>query len=69
MTDPAGAGQPWDGPTGQIGPDLVRSIIARPATHVFYVAGPPAMVTDMQHLLNRLGILDDNVRSETFSGY
>jgi ferredoxin-NADP reductase len=54
---------------GHIGPDLVRSIIARPATHVFYVAGPPAMVTDMQQLLNRLGIQDDNVRSETFSGY
>jgi ferredoxin-NADP reductase len=69
MTDPPGAGQAWDGPTGFIGPELIRGAVVPPAAHVFYVAGPPAMVADMRQTLNRLGINDDDIRSEDFSGY
>lgn len=69
MTDPEGTGQRWNGLTGFIAPDLVRSVIVRPAAPVFYIAGPPAMVAAMRKLLNRMGIDDDDIRSEDFSGY
>ena len=69
MTDPEGNGQPWIGPTGLIGPELIRSVIVPPSSPVFYVVGPPAMVAGMREKLNRLGIDDDNIRSEDFSGY
>jgi ferredoxin-NADP reductase len=69
MTSRADGGQAWSGLTGTIGPDLIRSVIVHPSLHVFYVAGPPAMVADMQQLLNRMGVQDDDIRSEGFSGY
>ena len=69
MTEPADGGQDWNGLTGTIGPDLIRSVIVRPAAPVFYVAGPPAMVAGMRRTLNGLGINDDDIRSEDFSGY
>lgn len=69
MTDPEGTGQPWAGRSGLIGPELVRSVIVRPSAPVFYVVGPPAMVAGMRQTLSRMGIDDDDIRSEDFSGY
>lgn len=69
MTEPQGTGAAWDGPTGLIDPELVRSVITEPAAPVFYVAGPPAMVGAMRQGLNGIGIDDDDIRSEDFSGY
>lgn len=69
MTDAAGAGLAWSGRAGLVDAELVRSVVVRPSLPIFYVAGPPAMVADMRRLLNRMGIQDDDIRSEDFSGY
>jgi ferredoxin-NADP reductase len=42
-------------------PDLKRP--------VYYLAGPPGMVTALKKLLLDRGVSRDNVRFETFSGY
>jgi ferredoxin-NADP reductase len=68
MTDPLPRNG-WAGAHGFIDADKVRSIIVRPSAPVFYVAGPPAMVAAMRELLTRMGIQDDDIRSEDFSGY
>ncbi len=36
---------------------------------VFYVVGPPGMVASMRAELNRIGVDDDDIRSEEFFGY
>jgi len=36
---------------------------------VYYVCGPPEMVTAMQKLLYSLRVNEDNIRSEEFGGY
>ena len=69
MTDPPGAGQEWRGRTGMIDAELIRSVIVSPSRPIFYVVGPPAMVAGMRQLLNGMGIDDDDIRSEDFSGY
>lgn len=69
MTDPPGAGQEWRGLSGMIDADLIRSVIVKPSRPIFYVVGPPAMVAGMRQLLNGMGISDDDIRSEDFSGY
>ena len=69
MSDPPGTGQEWRGRRGMIDADLIRSVIVKPSRPIFYVVGPPAMVTGIQQLLNGLGIDDDDIRSEDFSGY
>lgn len=66
----------WHGETGRISAEmLIRHLnsIASPNVHaagpIYYVAGPPAMVTGIRSVLNNAGIDDDDVRSEEFSGY
>jgi ferredoxin-NADP reductase len=36
---------------------------------VYYIAGPPEMVSGLRAMLNRTGVDDDNIRSEEFAGY
>jgi Na+-transporting NADH:ubiquinone oxidoreductase subunit NqrF len=36
---------------------------------IYYVAGPPAMVSAIGHVLTDLGISEDDIRSEEFAGY
>jgi ferredoxin-NADP reductase len=36
---------------------------------IYYVAGPPSMVSAMRKTLNEAGVNDDNIRTEEFSGY
>ena len=66
----------WHGETGRISAEmLIRHLnsTASPNVHVaspiYYVAGPPAMVTGIRSVLSNAGIDDDDVRSEEFSGY
>jgi ferredoxin-NADP reductase len=36
---------------------------------IWYVAGPPAMVSAVRQTVADLGILEDDVRAEDFAGY
>ena len=36
---------------------------------IYYLAGPPAMVAGMRHLLIEAGADEDDIRTEEFSGY
>jgi ferredoxin-NADP reductase len=39
------------------------------AAAIYYLAGPPTMVTALRKALNEAGVNDDNIRTEEFSGY
>jgi ferredoxin-NADP reductase len=47
----------------------VRRVTAELANPVYYVAGPPAMVTALRDELEDSGIDADDIRSEEFYGY
>jgi ferredoxin-NADP reductase len=36
---------------------------------IYYIAGPPAMVTAMRKMLVASGVDEDDIRTEEFSGY
>lgn len=57
---------PWTGATGRIDEALVRRVTAELANPVYYVAGPPAMVTALRDELEDAGIAADDIRSEEF---
>ena len=59
----------WEGRTGLIDAALIRSVVVAPSQPVFYVVGPPGMVAGMRGVLGGMGIADDDIRSEDFSGY
>lgn len=69
MTRMGDSSRTWDGPTGRIGPDLVRAECPEWERAVFLLSGPPPMVDAMAASLGELGIPGDRVRTEKFSGY
>jgi ferredoxin-NADP reductase len=59
----------WDGERGQIDGNLLRQVAMDLPAPVYYLAGPPTMVSAVRTLLESAGVDDDDVRLEEFYGY
>ncbi|GAB3649796.1 ferredoxin--NADP reductase [Ramlibacter alkalitolerans] len=69
MTRMAESRLPWMGETGLVDAALLKRVAAELPDPVYYVAGPPAMVAGLRETLERVGVDDDDIRSEEFYGY
>ena len=69
MTAMAKSSLSWQGKTSRMTDTLVKTTITGLHKPVFYVVGPPGMVGAMRDVLNRIGVDDDDIRSEEFYGY
>lgn len=69
MTDMAGSGTRWDGPTQRIDAALLRSAMAGLASPLVYLCGATAMVEALRPVLAAAGVDEDDVRTEQFHGY
>lgn len=69
MTEMGKSLMPWQGETNHISEDLLRKTMNGFLRPVFYVAGPPGLVAAVCDMLNRVGVNDDDIRSEEFYGY
>jgi ferredoxin-NADP reductase len=59
----------WSGEIGYINGEMLSRHKAAMNTPVYYVAGPPGMVSGLRSVLNQMGVDDDDIRSEDFAGY
>jgi len=59
----------WNGETGHIGKAMLSRHIPDLQGPIYYVAGPPAMVSGMKTTLTDAGVNEDDIRAEDFSGY
>ena len=62
-------GAEWKGRKGHIDIQMVREEIPDFDEHVFYVCGPPSLVTDCVSVLKALGIPEGKINREDFPGY
>lgn len=69
MTNMDDSNQTWSGNTGYIDEAMIQAELEEGIVPVFYMAGPPAMVAAMSAVLTKMGISEDDIRSEEFSGY
>lgn len=69
MTDVGASAGRWQGARGFIETELVARHVSDLLEPMYYVAGPPAMVTAMQMLLTRLGVARERIRKDEFFGY
>jgi ferredoxin-NADP reductase len=59
----------WPFERGRIDAQMLARYIPEVQKPVYYVCGPPEMVTAMQRLLAGLDVNESNIRSEEFGGY
>lgn len=69
MTEMAKSSRRWSGETGFINREMLARHIPNLQGPIYYIAGPPAMVTAMRQALAQAGVDEDDIRTEEFSGY
>ena len=69
MTQMEKSSREWHGETGLVTKAMLLKYIGDLTLPIYYIAGPPAMVTAMRKILSQSGVNDDNIRTEEFSGY
>lgn len=69
MTKMQKSSRPWHGATGIIDKAMLTRTIGDLSIPIYYITGPPAMVSAMQTLLTQSGVKPANIRAEEFSGY
>jgi uncharacterized protein YeaO (DUF488 family) len=69
MTQMEKSGREWHGETGYITKAMLLKYVGDLTLPIYYIDGPPAMVTAMCETLGEAGVDDDDIRTEEFSGY
>lgn len=69
MTQMGKSTRSWSGETGPVSEKIIKHIGSELVSSIYYLAGPPAMVTGIRQVMNLAGIDDDDIRSEEFYGY
>lgn len=69
MTEPDTSSRRWQGETGYINASLLSKSLADLRGPVYYVVGPPGMVTALRTMLKEAQIEDVDIRTEKFAGY
>jgi ferredoxin-NADP reductase len=59
----------WKGATGPINAQMLSKHIGDLHDPIYYVAGPPGMVTGAHQTLVELAVPQENIRMEHFAGY
>jgi len=69
MTEMARSDREWKGETGFINGEMLARHLGTLHGPIYYVAGPPPMVTAMREMLVGAGVDEDDIRTEEFTGY
>ncbi len=69
MTDMSKSTKEWKGETGLIDKEMLSRYLTTLQGPIYYIAGPPAMVTGMRAMLVAANVDEDDIRTEDFAGY
>lgn len=59
----------WKGLTGRINRKMIGETVPDYADRIFYTTGPKAMVDAMRSILSEIGLTEEQVKYEYFTGY
>jgi ferredoxin-NADP reductase len=59
----------WEGYSGFITAEIVRAELGDPTGWMYYIVGPPPMITAMKKVMAELGIPEEQTVIEGFAGY
>ena len=59
----------WQGRKGFINKDMIAGVIPDYKNRVFYISGPPKMVTSLTEQVQQLGVPEEQIKRDSFTGY
>jgi len=59
----------WKGEQGKLDEVLLRKWVPNPDQRLFWISGPPPMVTAYRELIRQSGVGDESIRTDSFAGY
>src|SRR5579864_5973732 len=69
MTEMPKSKKEWKGETGLIKQEMLSRYLTNLQGPIYYIAGPPAMVTGIKTMLVAAQVDEDDIRAEDFAGY
>lgn len=69
MTETDNSKTPWQGETEYINKNMIQEHIKNLNSPIYYMSGPPSMVKAMRELLKKIGVSENDIRFEEFTGY
>jgi ferredoxin-NADP reductase len=69
MTEMTKSHRQWKGENGFVNREMLEKYIPDLHGPIYYVAGPPGLVTAMRGILTGAGVDEDDIRTEEFAGY
>jgi len=69
MTEMSRSSKKWERETGLINKEMLSTHLGNLQGPIYYIAGPPAMVTDTRKMLIVSNVDEDDIRIEKFAGY
>jgi len=59
----------WNGETGRISENLIRKYVQDIFKPQYFIVGPPAMVAAMEEVVKNMGVSNERIFIENFTGY
>ncbi len=59
----------WKGEKGRLNEGLLRKWVPSLDQQLFWISGPPPMVTAYKELIRQTGVQDEAIRTDSFAGY
>ena len=59
----------WDGLAGRVDGGVIKKLTSEVRQPTYWLCGPPAMVTSVEDILEKMGIPEGRVKVEKFTGY
>ncbi len=70
ITHPEGLSPEWKGETGRISAEMIKKYAGNDLSPaLFFMSGPPVMVTAMEEIVKGMGVLQERIKKENFAGY
>ena len=69
MTQTSRSKKTWNGETGRINKEMLSKYLNDLRGPIYYIAGPPAMVSALRKMLVESGVDEDDIRTDEFAGY
>ncbi len=69
LTDSASCPADWDGCKGYLNPEIILKEVPDFKERLFYISGPNAMVISYENILKKIGVKQENIKTDFFPGF